>query len=51
MVTAETLKQFRRSHGKAVRIGDTVLIREPETLDLRPFGQLRSWLFGDYPKK
>jgi hypothetical protein len=30
IVTAETLEQFRRSHGAAVRIGDTVQVRQPE---------------------
>lgn len=30
IVTAETLEQFRKSHGPQIRIGDTVQIRQPE---------------------
>ena len=49
-VTVSTVEQYRVSHGNWVRVGDEVLVSLTEKLDLRPFGQLRTWLFNDPPK-
>lgn len=46
-ITEENLKDFA-GDGFDLRIGDQIQIRKPEQLDMRLFGQLRTWL-GDPP--
>jgi hypothetical protein len=48
-VTPQTLAQFQASHGNWVRVGYQVQVPIDDPVDLRPFGQLRTWL-GDAPK-
>jgi hypothetical protein len=43
-VTEHTLRQFQASHGNWVRVGFVVQVPIEEHVDLRPFGQLRTWL-------
>jgi hypothetical protein len=49
-VTASTVEQYRASHGNWVRVGDEVRVPLADKVDLRLFGQLRTWLFNDPPK-
>jgi hypothetical protein len=48
-VTEQTLAQFQASHGNWVRVGFQVQVPIDDPVDLRPFGQLRTWL-GDPPE-
>jgi hypothetical protein len=49
VITDKNLAQYRASHGNWVRVGYTVQVPIDESVDLRPFGQLRTWLFNDPP--
>lgn len=49
-VTAKTLRQFQASHGNWVRVGYEMQVPIDDPVDLRPFGQLRTWIYDDPPK-
>ena len=50
VVTLENIEELQEFAERRLKVGDVYLVRLEETVDLRPFGQLRTWL-GDPPSE